>query len=103
MHCQTSMADCSGESWRIVFPDLRSVSRVLHPCQLGRDRGRSTLREGSPWKQRESRPRFINQRNCEKSIGKRRKPSYVPTSWPISEENFTTFVGFQSCEMFGSE
>src|SRR5882724_10911144 len=43
-------------------------------------------------KQRESRLPFINQRNCGKSIGKKRKPSCTSTSWLTFEENFTTFV-----------
>jgi len=71
------MADCSGESWRIVFPDLRSVSRFLHPlCQLGRDRGRSTLREGSPWNNG-NRGRVHKSEDCEKSIGREGNLPYV--------------------------
>jgi integrase len=38
--CQGSMAENSGESWRIVFPHLQSASRILHASQLGRARCR---------------------------------------------------------------
>src|SRR5260370_40368494 len=42
-------------------------------------------------KQQESKSPFIRQRNCVKSTGKRRKPSFTSTFWRTSEENFTTF------------
>ena len=32
------MAHSSRQSWRIVFPDLQSASRILHASQLGRAR-----------------------------------------------------------------
>ncbi len=32
------MAESSGESWCIVFPDLQSAPRILHASQLGRCR-----------------------------------------------------------------
>ena len=38
--CQGSMAESSGESWCIVFPDLQSAPRILHASQLGRSRCR---------------------------------------------------------------
>src|SRR6266436_3567660 len=47
---------------------------------------------GSRWRQQESRSRFISRKNYGRSIGKRRKRSFMPTSWQTSEENFTTFT-----------
>ena len=44
------------------------------------------------WRLRESRSRFISQKNCGRSIGKKRKRFFMPISWQISEENFMTFV-----------
>jgi hypothetical protein len=45
--CQRSMAESSGESWCIVFPDLQSAPRILHAVELGRSRCGGAARDAA--------------------------------------------------------